>query len=73
MKELHGRVLRWGNSLGLRISKADAERLGLHEGDEVDLLVPQEGKDVPELPAFDLGPGLLADHHDRGWDEPEDP
>lgn len=29
---VEGRVLRWGNSYGVRISKADLERAGLKEG-----------------------------------------
>lgn len=28
---------RWGNSLAVRLPKALVERLGLHEGDEIDL------------------------------------
>ena len=29
---IEGRVLRWGNSYGVRLSKADLERAGLKEG-----------------------------------------
>lgn len=67
MQELHGRILRWGNSYGVRITKAEAERLGLHEGDDVDLLVQEAHGDVPEIPTFDLGG--LADDHDRLFGE----
>lgn len=34
---LHKRVLKWGNSYGIRLTKADLERLGLREDDEVDV------------------------------------
>ena len=30
-----GRVVKWGNSLGVRLSKRVAEREGIKEGDEV--------------------------------------
>ena len=33
------RILRWGNSLGLRIPKAFAEQAGVEAGSEVDLSV----------------------------------
>ena len=33
------RILKWGNSLGLRIPKAFAEQAGVEAGSEVDLAV----------------------------------
>ena len=32
-------VQRWGNSLALRIPKAFAEEISVHEGDEIDMKV----------------------------------
>lgn len=72
VEELHGKVLRWGNSYGIRITRAEVERLGLHEGDEVDLLLPDPTA-APELPTFDFGDWNPVDDHDMGWGEPEDP
>ena len=38
------RVVKWGNSLGLRIPKALAEDFGLHDGSELDVQVEQRAK-----------------------------
>lgn len=61
------KVLRWGNSLGIRISKADAEREGLLPGQEVEVQVRPRVKkaafDWSKAPSFDLGG--LADRHDE--------
>lgn len=61
------KVLRWGNSYGIRISKEDAEREGLREGQEVVLEIkakPRKEIDISHLPSFDMG-GDLADRHDE--------
>ncbi|MGE5505502.1 MAG: AbrB/MazE/SpoVT family DNA-binding domain-containing protein [Actinomycetota bacterium] len=34
---MHGQVARWGNSLGVRIPKDIAGRVGLNEGDRVEI------------------------------------
>ncbi len=60
------KVLKWGNSYGIRITKADAERLGLAPGDEVIVEVkakPGDKIDLSGLPELKLGG--LADHHDE--------
>lgn len=60
------KVLRWGNSYGIRISKEDADREGLREGQEVVVEIkakPGERIDVSFLEAFPMG--RLADHHDE--------
>lgn len=46
---LQARLLRWGNSLGVRISKKDADRLGLVPGSDVVIHI-----DEPAAP-IDLG------------------
>lgn len=37
-----GRLLRWGNSVGVRVSKRDARRLGLREGAEITVRIESE-------------------------------
>jgi len=54
---IRGRVLKWGNSYGFRIHKADLERLGLRPGEEA--LVRLERRtgtvDLSGLPTFKGG------------------
>jgi len=54
---IRGRVLKWGNSYGFRIQKADLERLGLRPGEEA--LVRLERRtgtvDLSGLPTFKGG------------------
>ena len=33
---VHKRITRWGNGYGIRLTKADIERLRVREGDEID-------------------------------------
>lgn len=66
---MQAKVLRWGNSYGIRITKADAERLGLEAGDEVIVDVkakPGDEIDTTQLPSLDLG-GLADDHDEVEW------
>ncbi len=61
-----GRLLRWGNSMGVRIAKRDARRLHLREG--ADVLVRIEGKpgvvDLSVLPTVH-GKGTEGRDHDK--------
>jgi len=41
-----GRLLRWGNSVGVRISKRDARRLRLREGADVTVRIESEPGEV---------------------------
>ena len=68
--KLTGKVLKWGNSYGIRVSKADFERAGLHAGDVVHLdLAPRSKKvDLSDLPAFNWGGGGALGH-DKILDE----
>lgn len=64
------KVLRWGNSYGIRISKQAAEREGLREGAEVVVEVrakPGERIDLSGLRTFRLGGELSARHDEVGW------
>lgn len=62
-----GRLLRWGNSFGIRISKRDVEKLRLKEGQEVkiDIEAPKAGRiDLSWLTKYE-GMADLAEHHDE--------
>ena len=54
---IKARILKWGNSYGLRIQKADLKRLGLRPGEEA--LVRLERRsgtvDLSRLPRFKGG------------------
>lgn len=62
------RILRWGNSYGIRLTKAEVEALGLHEGDGVRVEVEPRRKkiDWDTFPSLNLGPGPhdLSTNHD---------
>lgn len=65
------KVLRWGNSYGLRISKHDVERLGLVPGTEVavSLVTKDDTIDVPWF-TFSSGHTDTSINHDEvlyGW------
>lgn len=51
------KLTRWGNSLGFRVTKAEAERLGVHEGEEleVELFGPVTEAELDRLAMFRLG------------------
>jgi antitoxin component of MazEF toxin-antitoxin module len=61
------KVLRWGNSFGIRISADDARRHGLREGQEIVVeLKAKAGQkvDLSHLETFE-GPGNLSTTHDE--------
>lgn len=63
------KVLRWGNSYGIRLAKEDVEKAGLHEGQEVvvDIRVPPgQTVDLSHLPSLDLE-GLATRHDEVDW------
>lgn len=62
--EVKGRLLAWGNSYGIRLSRDDVQRFGLKPDQEirVKLEIEQEALGVSDLPSFDLG--RAADRHD---------
>lgn len=63
--EIRARLLAWGNSYGIRISRDDVQRFGLKPDHEVRVKLEVEGAaiDVSALPSFDLGGA--ADRHDE--------
>lgn len=61
------KVLRWGNSYGIRISKEEARRAGLREGQEVVVEIkakPGDRIDLSKVRTF-RGPGNLSATHDE--------
>lgn len=54
------RLTKWGNGYGLRITVAEAKRLGVQAGQEVeaDLLGPPAANDLSAFPLFHLGGGI---------------
>ena len=63
------KVLRWGNSFGIRISKADALTAGLREGHEVVVDIrakPGDRFDPSVLSTLSLG-GLASRHDEVDW------
>lgn len=68
---LHVKLLKWGNSYGLRVSKRDVERAGWHVGKTVAVHAVDEDERlaVPHF-TFHGGPGNMAEDHDEvlyGW------
>ena len=64
---LLGKLLRWGNSYGIRLSRKDVERLGMKENAELIVEVrstAEERVDLSSLPSIP-GLGKLADSHDE--------
>lgn len=70
MAELEAKILRWGSSVGVRIRKADAERLGLRPGQVLRFTVPEhdQPRDLSHWPKLALGAGAVA-AHDEGFEE----
>lgn len=63
--EVRGKLLEWGNSYGIRISKDDVQRFGLKPNQDVRirLEIGKKPLRVQDLPSFDLG--KAADRHDE--------
>lgn len=63
---IRAKLLEWGNSFGLRLSRQDVERLHLRLDTEVEVKVDVEPDKirVEDLRSFDLG-GDAADRHDE--------
>lgn len=52
-KVLRGRILRWGNSYGIRLRKAEVERAGLKEGAEATVRIEPGRVDLSHLRTYD--------------------
>jgi antitoxin MazE len=63
-------VSRWGNSLAVRLPKALVERLGLKEGDELDLVAVEGGAIMVETKE-QRRKRALANMAERKWKLPE--
>lgn len=63
---IEGKLLRWGNSYGIRIKKDDVEASDLHPGEEVVVRIEHGGGrlDLSELPTFSSGHADTGDRHD---------
>jgi hypothetical protein len=69
---LDRRVLRWGNAYGLRITKAEAEALGVEEGQLVhaDVRVELPPLDLSKIKVMHLGgPEFSAKHTELANEE----
>ena len=65
-----GKLLRWGNSYGIRLSRKEIERLGAREGDELVVEVkvrPTDRVDLSHLRTFTGGPILSQTHDQVDW------
>lgn len=63
--QVHRRILAWGNGYGIRLTKADLERLGLRPHDEAEVVVRGErkGLDLGNVHFMRLGGG--SKRHDE--------
>lgn len=64
---IEGKILRWGNSYGLRIRKEDVERAGLQPGQEIVARIKHGGDkiDVSDAPFFRSGYTDTSVRHDE--------
>ena len=62
---LHGKALAWGGSIGIRISKSEAERLGIRVGQELDLKVLPSTYRLDTSHFHTFHDGIGADEHNR--------
>lgn len=71
--QVHRRIVPWGNGYGIRLSKADLERLGLQARDEAEVVIRAEkrGLDLSGLRFLKLGgldPTKMDDELGEGLD-----
>jgi antitoxin component of MazEF toxin-antitoxin module len=54
---LRRRLLKWGNGYGIRITKKEAQQLGVKAGNELDVKVDPRpvGEELEELPSYRFG------------------
>lgn len=61
-----GKLLKWGNSYGVRIAKADVQRAGLQIGDELSIVTAKPGKvDISHIRTFRSGDPYGSRDHDE--------
>lgn len=63
---IEGKLLRWGNSYGIRIKKDDVEASDLQAGEEVVVRIEHLASrlELGELPTFRSGHAGTAERHD---------
>jgi hypothetical protein len=67
---VHGKLLRWGNSFGIRLRRSDLEENGLREGDEISLEIrklPRDKIDLSGIRTFAGDPDLSTRHDEIDW------
>lgn len=67
---IHGKLLRWGNSYGIRVKKDDAARTGIPEGADVALDIQEIPRkiDLSKIRTFKGGdPDLSVKHDEVEW------
>ncbi len=69
---MEAKILKWGNSYALRLSKRDVDRMGWREGTVVRVeALPQGQKLDLDFPTFGSGHADTSVNHDEvlyGWD-----
>lgn len=64
-------VRKWGNSLAIRLPKAEADRLGLKEGDHVEVALKKAGRrprkavDLSDWPLIPETRSDVSERHDE--------
>ena len=48
-KMIVGKIRKWGNSMGILISKKDVEKLGFHEGQDVQVKLESKSNPLKEM------------------------
>ena len=66
---MESEIKKWGNSYAIRLPKSEVERLGLHEGDAVQVDLKKAGKRTKKIslegiPLFQDTVSDVSDRHD---------
>jgi antitoxin component of MazEF toxin-antitoxin module len=68
---LEGKILRWGNSFGIRIRSSDLEETNLEPNEEVFVRIDRRNEEleIADLPTFRSGAETTASRHDAALGE----
>ncbi len=62
-------IKKWGNSLGIRLSRRELRRYGLKEGDVIKVSIekvrPEGEVDLSKIPTFSDPDSRMSERHDR--------